>query len=910
MKYKLILIIALLTSLYSVLIADDDTYIINLASNIRTPTMSQSETDWLSNNHTIKVYADKHDIPYNYISESTQCGLALDYVKLLSILYDINIEYVELDSSESELTEELINGNIDIIPNGTITDSDNQLLYSQPISRSPYALFSVKTSNRDFAGEIIAVCLSDNHYSKIINLYPEAIFRKYSSEKLALEATALGEADVAVATLTGGNSIITNFGLMNLNIIGKVEIPDREVGMIFNSELTELHSIFSNLYLLLDPSIKNSIAERYINKNISLFESNRTSTIQEQPNLTTEEKAWLENNHTLTIFIRDIAPYVLKEDPVNGMMIEYLNTLFSRLNIYPDYIVYDDEDQITFHQNNLNTPHMIFDLPPKSDLSDFYYLSEVIHSQKRVIFTRKNNTYISSIDDLTGKSIAVIENEFISEIMSDENSQLYRLVYVDDVESALLAVATGRADSWIGDLNTGTFQMNESGISSIKIASPLPLEEHKIRMAIPHEHNELNSIFSKLLIEADPLTMLAIESKYLENIRYEYGVTENQLAVQLFVIISTSLFIMVIFLIRSIRTRRELNQTNIQLKNYSENLEKMVEERTRTIESTQTYLIQTEKMAALGRLISSITHEINSPLGAIRSCNDSISSSFDDIQHRLSSFIEWSSDAKRAESIKILMEKIEVKKERFLSYKEKRTIKKEIQENLENQGIEPDTITVNTLIDFYLKDMPEGCQELFKGEENLKQLQLIRDLMDIARSSKVIEQAEERAAKTIKAMKSYVYKSGTERKKEVDINENIRNILSIFYNTVKLRINLNLNLNELPPIITDPERMSQVWSNLVENATQAIEGKGEISISTRREGKFAIIEISDTGKGIPEEITDKIFDPFFTTKPTGKGSGIGLDIVKRFVYEEKGTIDFISEKDVGTTFTITLPIEA
>ena len=116
---------------------------------------------------------------------------------------------------------------------------------------------------------------------------------------------------------------------------------------------------------------------------------------------------------------------------------------------------------------------------------------------------------------------------------------------------------------------------------------------------------------------------------------------------------------------------------------------------------------------------------------------------------------------------------------------------------------------------------------------------------------------------------------------------------------------------DLPLISADPNRLNQILVNLIINAVDAMEGKGTLTLRTyqRPSGKKAVLEVSDTGVGIPPENISKIFEPFFTTKEVGKGTGLGLSTVYGIVQEHGGTIEVRSEVGQGTTFILEFPLE-
>jgi signal transduction histidine kinase len=139
-----------------------------------------------------------------------------------------------------------------------------------------------------------------------------------------------------------------------------------------------------------------------------------------------------------------------------------------------------------------------------------------------------------------------------------------------------------------------------------------------------------------------------------------------------------------------------------------------------------------------------------------------------------------------------------------------------------------------------------------------------------------------------------------------DLNKGIESTLNIVWNELKYKAQVIKDLGRIPLVKCYPQRLNQVFMNILVNAAQAIEDKVEIRITTRAENGYVEIRISDTGKGIPPEVLPKIFDPFFTTKGVGKGTGLGLSMAYNIIQRHKGTIDVESEVGKGATFIIRL----
>ena len=142
-----------------------------------------------------------------------------------------------------------------------------------------------------------------------------------------------------------------------------------------------------------------------------------------------------------------------------------------------------------------------------------------------------------------------------------------------------------------------------------------------------------------------------------------------------------------------------------------------------------------------------------------------------------------------------------------------------------------------------------------------------------------------------------------------DIVKGIDSTLNIVHNEIKYKAVVHKKYDAIPKIECVPSQVNQVVMNLLVNASHAIEERGDITIKvSQQDEQFVCVEISDTGKGIPEDDLAHIFNPFFTTKPVGQGTGLGLSLSYSMVEKHGGELSVTSEVGVGTVFSMILPI--
>lgn len=370
---------------------------------------------------------------------------------------------------------------------------------------------------------------------------------------------------------------------------------------------------------------------------------------------------------------------------------------------------------------------------------------------------------------------------------------------------------------------------------------------------------------------------------------------------------------------------RSLNQAlsdnERQLEEQNHTLEERVEQRTaelsqaleqlqaaqqELIGATQQQLLQSDKMASLGELMAGVAHEINNPLGAIQASSSNIRSALEQVKQQLLQLLQ-TLPPERLVDFFLLVEKAEQRKEP-LSFKQERQLKRTIKQVLENKGLKNAEILADSLSQMGISTELDTWMTLLELPNNIAIVDGAYNLSVIQNNSQNIGLAAERAAKIVSALKNYARQTSPETMVKANVTDGLDTVLTIYHNQLKAGIEVTKAYESVPAIFCYPEELIQIWFNLIHNAIQAMNRQGSLNIAVFERDNGVVVEITDSGSGIPPDIQQKIFDPFFTTKPVGEGSGLGLDIVRKIVEKHQGKME-VSSQPGHTTFRVWLPIQ-
>lgn len=327
------------------------------------------------------------------------------------------------------------------------------------------------------------------------------------------------------------------------------------------------------------------------------------------------------------------------------------------------------------------------------------------------------------------------------------------------------------------------------------------------------------------------------------------------------------------------------------------------------LRETQTQLIQSEKMAAMGQLITNVAHELNTPIGAVKSSGQSISESLNDVLVGMPSLFAQLDPFSRDLFTQLLLYSGGTSKV-LLAPREERIARRKASLELQAAGIDEPDSKARILVQLGVHQIIAVYLPLLSHPECDAILGTAQSACAIINSAININMAVERVSRIVFALKSFTPPNTNASLHEVDLRASLDDVLTLYQSQISQSITLIRQYEEIPPLRSQIDQLNQVWSHLIHNALQSMLHQGTLAIGIRCVEDMAIVTITDTGCGIPESIREKIFDAFFTTRLSGEGGGLGLYTAKKIVETHHGRIEVRSEEGVGSIFTVYLPYDA
>ncbi len=324
---------------------------------------------------------------------------------------------------------------------------------------------------------------------------------------------------------------------------------------------------------------------------------------------------------------------------------------------------------------------------------------------------------------------------------------------------------------------------------------------------------------------------------------------------------------------------------------------------------------QDDKMMALGKLSAGLAHELNNPSAAIVRCAQELKKHLGNVPEKFKRVINIRATEDIVDQVnKFVDDKItEAVNQKPLSLMEKSEREDELADWLQNIGLDDAYDMASIFVEFFIEttDLDE-LNKILRAEDRPAVLNWIAQAFTTERLVNEIEEAARRINVLVTSVKSYTHMDRAPERERAELRSGIRNTVTMLNHKIKKnQVTVVENIpDDLPQPCIYISAMNQVWTNLIDNALDALEGRpnATLEIKAEKDRDFILVHIIDNGPGIPEDIQDKIFDSFFTTKPVGKGTGLGLEVVRQIILQHNGKVT-VKSKPGHTVFTVCMPIQ-
>ncbi|HLO08843.1 MAG TPA: ATP-binding protein [Terriglobales bacterium] len=317
---------------------------------------------------------------------------------------------------------------------------------------------------------------------------------------------------------------------------------------------------------------------------------------------------------------------------------------------------------------------------------------------------------------------------------------------------------------------------------------------------------------------------------------------------------------------------------------------------------------QRDRLAGLGKLSAGLAHELNNPASAAKRATSLLRDAFKRIKDAVQELGKHQLTAAQKSEIERLEASFLQPAQDPLDTLAISDLEDQIDSLLRSHGQSDLWQLASDLAHRGVK--PEVLESLFAtldAEVARAALVRIAASVEIANLLNEIESSTSRISDLVRAVKEYTYMDQTPAQ-SVDVVKGLENTLTILHHKLKRGVTVRREYEKVPLLVNSfGSELNQVWTNIIDNAIDAMGGKGELRVRTYRDDTCVVVEIADNGPGISPEVKAHIFEPFFTTKGVGEGTGLGLDTVQRIVKKHRGTIQ-VNSKPGDTRFQVFLPL--
>lgn len=655
--------------------------------------------------------------------------------------------------------------------------------------------------------------------------------------------------------------------------------------------------------------------------------------------LTENEKIWLAQNHVVRVRVGNNPPLHFFDGQNKGISVDYLRLIAELVGFEVEFVHGIPWAEAIEELKNPRRFDVILTAKNTKERQQYMRFSDDYLFMPLVIFSRTNSSFISSINDLIGKTVAVEKSFVMQEKLITEYPGINLLVKEHSVES-LQAIASGEADAYIGNLATSTYIIHKHNLTNLQIACPAPFDNHNQAFAVRNDWPEFVSILNKAIKAIPSGELTGLRNKWF-NFKFEYGISQNDVFKWIGSVVGICLFFLLFFIYKNRLLRVEIDRR----KKVEEDLEKISCQQREVVKAANVGLwdwnLQTNKVhyskewkSQLGYTdveISDARKEWESRIHpedleltvaiiekSIQEKNKKFHVEFR-LRKKNGSYI-WVLaqgsvfEDKNGEPARIVGSHIDITAQKQVA-NEKKELENRLQQAQKMEAI--GTLAGGIAHDFNnLLGVILGYAELAK-EDAPPGTDIEQDLEEILG-------AANRAKDLVKQILAFSRQSQVELlqiKIQPLIKESLRMLRSSLPTTISITEDIDPRCGT---ILADPSQVNQIFMNLCTNAYHAMETTGgTLSVALKTTiikpddkivlvhltpGEYVHFTVTDTGIGMSSDVLEKIFDPYFTTKEVGKGTGMGLAIIHGIMKDRGGAITVESQLDKGSTFHVYFPV--
>gem|GEM_PF-2325180 len=554
--------------------------------------LTAEEQAWIDAHPVIRLAVNHHYEPRAYLDKNGILkGISVEYARLFEKKLGLKIELV--GSTWQTALDRAFKYEVDGIMNAAELEERRRYLnFTDIYVASPQAVLANERepmiSGLDtFCGRKMGVTRKTSQNNYLRDNFPCIERVEIASVEDGLTALSTGRVDAVFGNFDVLITKSREMLLVNLKAIYLEYMPPTGFARIgVRKDEPLLLSLLNKTIASITKEERDQILAKWYGAEIPPLPSDLKQ--QEKLDLSPEEQAWLAQDPTVHVSVVDFPPFIIVEEgqKPTGISIDYLNLIADRTGIKLKYIVSTRPltEDLKSMQNHKG-PDLITSIMRTPDREKTFLFSKDYLSIPRVIFTRTHGQFISGMNDLTGKTIAVPEGTLIQKQIQERYPQIKLLPFDTDLES-LEAIATDGADAYVGNLTHASYLIERRGLSNLKVAAPSLFGDHVFSFGSRKDWPELSSIINKGLDSITPEEKTAIRSKHIKLI-YEHGIKPGDIFKWILIVAGSALLILILFMLWNKNLAKQVRVRTSELTTSNKLLETEIVERKQVEESLQ-----------------------------------------------------------------------------------------------------------------------------------------------------------------------------------------------------------------------------------------------------------------------------------------------------------------------------------